>query len=67
MAKAKINVMVFLQILTLYFYIIIVMYSLNNVLLPYCHTVHVLEGEELNKPSFCSDPDVSLHVVLCML
>ena len=30
-------------------------------------TIHVLLGEEPNKPSFHSDPNVSLHVILCML
>ena len=33
----------------------------------YLQTVHVPFGEELNKASFLSDPNVNLHVVLCML
>ena len=52
------------------------MYSFNNALLLQTFydfqvimslTAHLRLGEELNKPSFCSDPDVTLHVVLFML
>ena len=77
--QKKKNIIIFLKIFTLHFYVIIIMYSFSNALLLQSlifflfsaimslQTVHVLLGEELNTPSFCSGPYVNLRVILCML